>query len=59
MLLFENRGALTTNGLGIGTFGLAVVTNMAPVYTNDFNLAPVGLYAPGAMFQGWITSTRR
>ena len=30
-----------------------MVTNLAPVYTNDFNTAPVGLYAPGAMFQGW------
>ena len=26
---------------------------MAPFYTNNFDLAPVGLYAPGAMFQGW------
>jgi subtilisin-like proprotein convertase family protein len=53
VLLFENRGAATTNGLGIGTFDLGVVTNMAAVYTNDFNAAPVGLYAPGALFQGW------
>ena len=53
VLLFENRGALTTNGLGIGTFGIAVVTNMAPVYTNNFDATPVGLYAPGATFQGW------
>ena len=53
VLLFENRGGLTTNGLGLGTFGLAVVTNLAPVYTNDFDLAPVGWYAPGARFQGW------
>jgi subtilisin-like proprotein convertase family protein len=53
VLLFENRGAATTNGLGIGTFNLAVVTNMAAVYTNNFDAAPVGLYAPGAMFQGW------
>jgi subtilisin-like proprotein convertase family protein len=53
VLLFDNRGAFTTNGLGIGTLDLRVVTNMAPVYTNDFNAAPVGLYAPGGMFQGW------
>jgi subtilisin-like proprotein convertase family protein len=53
VLLFDNRGAFTTNGIGIGTVDLTVVTNMAPVYTNDFNAAPVGLYAPGAMFQGW------
>ncbi len=53
VLLFENRGAWTTNGLGIGTFNLGVVTNMAPFYTNTFDAAPVGLYAPGAMFEGW------
>jgi subtilisin-like proprotein convertase family protein len=53
VLLFDNRGAFTTNGLGIGTFNLSVVTNLAPVYTNNFDAAPVGLYAPGAMFQGW------
>jgi len=53
VVLFENRGGATTNGLGLGTFDLGVVTNMAPVYTNDFNAAPVGLYAPGGMFQGW------
>jgi len=53
VLLFENRGGDTTNGLGIGTFGLGVVTNMAAVYTNNFDAAPVGLYAPGAVFQGW------
>jgi subtilisin-like proprotein convertase family protein len=53
VLLFENRGAFTTNGLGLGTFGLSVVTNMVAVYTNNFNAAPVGLYAPGATFQGW------
>ncbi len=53
VLLYEDRGALTTNGLGIGTFGLSVVTNMAPFYTNNFDSSPVGLYAPGAMFQGW------
>jgi subtilisin-like proprotein convertase family protein len=53
VLLFENRGAATTSGLGIGTFNLGVVTNMVAVYTNNFDAAPVGLYAPGAMFQGW------
>jgi subtilisin-like proprotein convertase family protein len=53
VLLFENRGGLSTNGLGLGTFDLGVVTNMAPFYTNNFDAAPVGLYAPGAMFQGW------
>ena len=53
VLLFDNRGAATTNGIGIGTVNLGVVTNIAPVYTNDFNASPVGLYAPGTMFQGW------
>jgi subtilisin-like proprotein convertase family protein len=53
VLLFENRGAYTTNGLGLGTFDLSVVTNMAPFYTNNFDAAPVGLYAPGAVFEGW------
>ena len=53
VLLFENRGAWTTNGLGIGTFNLSYVTNFTPVYTNNFDAAAVGLYAPGAMFQGW------
>jgi subtilisin-like proprotein convertase family protein len=53
VLLFENRGGLTTNGLGLGTFALSVVTNTAPFYTNNFDLSPVGLYAPGARFQGW------
>jgi subtilisin-like proprotein convertase family protein len=53
VLLYENRGGLTTNGLGIGTFNLSVVTNMAPFYTNNFDAAPVGLYAPGATFEGW------
>ncbi len=53
VLLIENRGAATTNGLGIGTFALSVVTNTATIYTNNFDASPVGLYAPGAMFQGW------
>jgi subtilisin-like proprotein convertase family protein len=53
VLLFDNRGASTTNGLGLGTFDLGVVTNMVPVYTNNFDAAPVGLYAPGATFEGW------
>jgi subtilisin-like proprotein convertase family protein len=53
VLLIENRGAATSNGLGIGTFALSVVTNIESVYTNNFDAAPVGLYAPGATFQGW------
>jgi subtilisin-like proprotein convertase family protein len=53
VLLYDNRGAFTTNGLGLGTFDLGVVTNMVPIYTNNFDAAPVGLYAPGATFEGW------
>src|ERR1019366_9209714 len=51
VLLFENRGAASTNGLG--TFSLTTNFLMEPFYTNNFDLAPVGLYAPGAIFQGW------
>ena len=34
---------------------ILVITNyfMRPFYTNDFDLAPVGLYTTGAVFQGW------
>jgi subtilisin-like proprotein convertase family protein len=51
ILLFEDRGGTSTNGLGSSS----VATNyfMTPFYTNNFDLAPVGLYAPGAAFQGW------
>jgi len=45
--------SITTNGQG--TAGLAV-TNTLWFYTNDFEAAPVGLYAPGAVFQGWHVS---
>ena len=51
VLLFENRGAGSTNGLG--TFNLTTNYLMVPFYTNNFDVAPVGLYAPGAIFQGW------
>jgi sugar lactone lactonase YvrE/subtilisin-like proprotein convertase family protein len=51
VLLFENRGAGSINGLG--TFDLSTNYLMVPFYTNNFDLAPVGLYAPGAAFQGW------
>ena len=53
ILLYENRGAYTTNGLGLGTFDLGEVTNMAPFYTNNFDAAPIGQYMPGATFEGW------
>jgi subtilisin family serine protease len=51
VLLFENRGAASTNGLG--TFNLTTNFLMTPFYTNNFDLAPVGLYATGAVFQTW------
>ena len=51
VLLFENRGAGSTNG--IGTFNIVTNAAMQAFYTNNFDLAPVGLYATGAVFQGW------
>ena len=51
VLLFENRGADSPDG--IGTFNLGTNYFMRPFYTNDFDLAPVGLYTTGAVFQGW------
>ena len=57
VLLFENRGANSTAGLG--SFG--VVTNgpsqfpsaFVPFYTNSFEGVAVGTYAPGTSFNGW------
>jgi len=64
IVLFENRGALSTNGLGsfsgsANDLGLPIfaVTNMATFYTNSFEEAPVGLYMPGAEFQDWNVLT--
>ncbi len=51
VLLFENRGAGSTNGLG--TFNIITNWAMEPFYTNTFDSAPVGLYTPGARFQDW------
>jgi subtilisin-like proprotein convertase family protein len=60
ILLFENRGALSTNGLG--TFSLTTnslgvpsyaVTNLTAFYTNDFDDVLTGPYMPGAVFDGW------
>jgi subtilisin family serine protease/subtilisin-like proprotein convertase family protein len=60
VLLFQNRGWLTTNGLGsvaLGTNGLGVqifgTTNMSAFYTNNFDSVPVGQYRPTAVFDGW------
>src|SRR6185295_11895537 len=39
---------------GLGTLGtLFPTTNLVSYYTNDFDAAPIGLYANGAVFQGW------
>ena len=51
ILLFENRGGAST--AGIGTFGMSTNVAMQAFFTNNFDLAPVGLYATGAVFQGW------
>jgi subtilisin-like proprotein convertase family protein len=60
VLLFQNRGAASTNGLGTfdlgaGSFGLPyfAYTNLAPIWTNNFNAASIGPYATGALFDGW------
>ncbi len=59
-LLFEDRGAWATSGLG--SFGVAtnalgepgmLVTNLASVYTNSFEAAAPGVYVPGTVFEGW------
>jgi subtilisin-like proprotein convertase family protein len=52
ILLFENRGAWSTNGLG--TFSTMMgSTNTAPFYTNNFDDLATGTYTPGAGFDGW------
>lgn len=60
VLLFENRGANSTSGLGtfssmtnssgVPAFG---ITNFTAFYTNNFDDVPTGPYAPGAVFDGW------
>ena len=64
VLLFEQRGAYTTNGLG--TFSLQsdgsvapgfVTYALAPFYTNNFDTVAAGPYAPGATFDAWSVLT--
>ena len=63
VVLFQNRGGTSTNGLG--TFqptsagGLPVFsyTGWPPFWTNNFNTAAAGLYGPGAVFEGWTVLT--
>ena len=52
ILLFEDRGMSTPDGLGIGSFGLQS-TSLTPYYTNNFDSVLTGPYAPGAVFDGW------
>jgi len=66
VLLFENRGGLSTNGLGtfsVATNSLGVpsfgTTNMTPFYTNDFDDVATGPYTPGAVFDGWGVLSNR
>ncbi len=60
VLLFQNRGGTSTNGLGtfdpgVAAFGLPyfAYTNLTPFWTNNFNAAAVGPYGPGTVFDGW------
>jgi subtilisin-like proprotein convertase family protein len=60
VLLFENRGATSTSGLGTfststNSFGAPTFTstNLAAFYTNDFDSVVTGPYAPGTIFDGW------
>jgi subtilisin-like proprotein convertase family protein len=60
VILFQNRGGTSTNGLGtfdsgVSAFGLPnfAYTNFVPFWTNNFNSASVGPYATGAVFDGW------
>jgi subtilisin-like proprotein convertase family protein len=64
VLLFEDRGALSTNGMGsitATTNGLGEVTyyysSMRPFWTSDFDSLPIGLYSPMARFDGWTVLT--
>ncbi len=51
VLLFENRGGNSTQGLG--TFNIITNYVTLPFYTNNFDLTAVGPYFPGAIFGGW------
>ncbi len=66
VLLFENRGGLSTNGLG--TFSTTTnsqgvpsfaTTNMTPFYTNNFDDVATGPYTAGTMFDGWSVLSNR
>jgi len=62
IILFEDRGGASVNGLGSfnaqggGTAGFATYT-LTPFYTNNFDDAAVGPYAPGATFDRWSVLT--
>jgi subtilisin-like proprotein convertase family protein len=66
IVLFEDRGAWTTNGLG--SFGMATnslgvpiygYTTLTPIWTNDFDRSDLGSYAAGTIFQGWHVMTNK
>jgi subtilisin-like proprotein convertase family protein len=65
ILLFEDRGAYQTNG--VGTFDLMggslapgfSYTSWVPFYTNDFENVATGPYAPGSLLNGWGVLTNR
>ena len=52
--LFQNRGAASTGGLGTFAAGASTgYTNFAGFWTNNFDAAAIGPYAPGSIFDGW------
>lgn len=60
VLLFEDRGGGSTNGLGTfstltNSLGVPMYayTNLTPFWTNNFERVAAGTYAPGAVFDGW------
>lgn len=53
ILLMENRGASSTNGLGTFSTGATTSTSLVPYWTNGFEHVPAGPYGPGTEFAGW------
>jgi subtilisin-like proprotein convertase family protein len=64
VLLFQNRGGTSTNGLGTFDPGFSssglpsfAYTSLEPFWTNNFNSAAVGPYGAGSVFDGWTVIT--
>jgi len=58
VLLFENRGANSTNGLG--SFGSSSgFPAMTSFYTNNFDDVATGPYSAGTYFDGWTVLSNR